>query len=322
VAIDDLSTTNGGWVHLPAVEFSATTPIYINFTMTLEGSGTCRRSDSTGMPVTIINASGAGLTGKYVINMGLSSRVTLNIFVRNLAIYNKYVGGYLAAGAIKILNVFSGRVEDVTITNFRDSTYVGTGINITSAGTYGCYYNVIDNIYIYNCRRGVVIWGQSGTSYCNSNYLLSGAILGDSGSTSNCTGVLIYQSDTNYIGAVDISGWRYGGSRGLAILGTGTQYNKIIGTRFESNNKTIYLSCTGRNIFIGINIYTGASVMGSVPITDSSTFKSAFSNCYVNSSWLNTIPNAAPETAYTGATWLNTTTGKIGVYTGTNWYWK
>ncbi len=273
LAINDLNSTNGGTVWLPAGTFELTNPLNLwNRSITLEGVGIGAHDGGipSAGPCTLIRVAWA-FVDDYLIDVGNSVSITHGTVIKNMALDGRQQTD--AYGAIRFLNVHHGTIENVMINDFYGAyPDYGMGINVTSTIGYGSYYNTFEHIFARRCTVGVR-YGY----IANANNFVSGQLTGRG--TTEAYGIVIHGGDTNWIGNVDHEHYKHTGSAATYIktMGTGTDQNKFVGTRYEYNYNSIKIDGGGGS---GDNMFMFCTVANSEPggtaIIDNGNQKSHF----------------------------------------------
>ena len=296
-AIDDLVSTNGGWVKIPpgSYDLSSTGPIRTyNLSVIIEGAtkGTSWVPDNE--YVTRLNC-GYNWTssiedGRYAIEIGGNetefTEVTENVIIRDLLIEGNYNNDNQWQGGILMFNCHHCRIENVMVNSFAsdgtsgDDTTPDVGINITSDGSIGSYYNAISNCKLRRNTVGVFIGYNSNANLVDGGTQISNGLNKDG---KYPIGIYIVDGGTNWFTEIDIEDFSDsdGNSSGVYMENTPARpysgANKFLGTRFEGNNRDVYIDSTngGKNKFIGIS----SSTYSEYSIYDGASWKSTFTGC-------------------------------------------
>jgi len=157
------------------------------------------------------------------------------------------------------------------------------GINVTSDGASGSYYNMIVQPFVRRCTIGIHFGYNS-----NANTIQGGIVTNVRNDIQSC-GVLIENADTNTIIDTDIEGHDSVNSSGAINIIASTRhssYNKFFGVRMEGN-------------YINVNISAGVGA---------STGAAKFYGCSAsNTGGTNVIDNGDWDSYFHDFTWYNIT---------------
>jgi len=286
LAIDDLNSTDGGKVWIPSGVFTLTgESIRIwDSSVQLMGAGV-GSYPAQSHECTEIKGEFGG-SGYYAIHVGESSNSNMFSSVSNMIIQGRGADSDLDGG-IWLENTQHCSIDNVYINDFyMESPYPAVGINLSGSGT-GTYYNTINNVRIRRCTVGVCFGYNA-----NGNAFETGVISNSRALTEPYpVGIWMRGSDTNWVGTVDIEDHSDAGATAVYMSSDATVsdrvcgVHKFMGTRFEDNDRMVYIDTSagsGFNNFIGCS-FAGVGGEQDDWFTDgeSASFPSMYTNCLV-----------------------------------------
>jgi len=343
LAINDLNFSMGGTVWLPNGAFEVAEPIKTyNRTISIIGvniMGGFSSFDGDGAKGTLLYTEYSGFPeGNYTIECGVGSSITHGVEIKNL-----YLDGRSRTqpgGGVQFKNIQHGRIENIYVDDYYADNAVG--FNISGDG-FTSAYNTLENFRTRRTNIGVLLSRVS-----NINIIKNG-LISNTRTNVYTSGLRITDSDTNVIIGVNFEDIDSVNSLGSVQIydtyRTGTNYNKFIGCRFESNYFDINISSgagTGNNIFIETS-----SVSSTIENIENGNQPSTFIACpgfegfaefgnyvsdYVsinNTGAMNfsglakiTLPVAAANTPSDGTMYWNTANDTLAIYDSDSSDWR
>jgi len=287
LAIDDLNSTYGGWVKVPAGSYTLTgESIRIwEYSVQLIGAGVGGYPAQT-YECTEIKAEFGG-SGYYAIHVGEPLKANMFSSVSNMIIEGRGASSDLDGG-IWMENTNHCSIDNVYVNDFyMESPYPAVGINFSGDGTGGTYYNTLRNVKVRRCTVGVCFGYNANGNAFESGVISNSRVL----TTPYPVGIWMRGSDTNWIGNVDIEDHTDGGATAVYMSSDATVLNRVcgvhkfMGTRFEDNDRMVYIDASagsGFNNFIGCSFAgTGGEQVDWFTDGESTSFPSMYTNCLV-----------------------------------------
>jgi hypothetical protein len=217
----------------------------------------------------------------YVIKNSNNVNVLMNAEVSDLGIYGD--SSHTALGGISLTNSWHGVIRNVGITRFRMNAAAdganAKGIHLadTAAGALGCYYNIIENVYMTDNTIGINLGYMA-----NSNTIIGGSLWGF-GAAIIQYGVVEDNSGSNTIYALDMAQFKTAGSIALHLKAEvfGGSTMKVLGGRFEENHSHVVIAANGGYAkFMGCS-FAGTVLHGAITIANGGGYN-VFNACTID----------------------------------------